>query len=214
MKHILVEPGANPMEMPELIRRKRIKLWQSVLIIGGGLLLLALVCGGPVYFLTKPKTAEAQAPTSTYTMPPTATSTPTPTTSPTTLQQTSLITAASPTYQSIQYVQSTAGPTQTPRAPATVVVYRQVEVTRRVEVQVEVTRVVTATQGQASLTPRAMTQTPWVITVIVPVTVTNTPTATATQNATKADQVVTVAPAGTSTPTGTSIKPPTLTPKP
>lgn len=182
MKIIIAEPGINPLEMPELIKRKR-----NPLKLAFAILLLVAMCATPTFFVVKaattPKTTPTPAVTATHTpewveveIEPTGTarpsSTPFSTFTPTVITPT--VTATPSATLSISATPAPNQPTQivTVIVMQTVIVNRgggggSVEVTRVVER--EVTRVVevtplpsatpTATQGP-SATPKP-SPTPW-----------------------------------------------------
>ena len=153
-KYMIAPPGTNPMEMPELIKKKRMGKIKTIGLIAGMVLLLACLCGVPAYFLTRPKTpVAASAGTATITpiyaagqamatRPASATATLTPT------------------------VTNTALPSSTP-TPAATQTARVITVVNRQVVTYVQTVVITATPEP--------TYTPWIITVVVTPTATETP---------------------------------------
>lgn len=169
-KFMTAPAGTNPMEMPELIQRKRATLKQKMLLIGASCLALACLCSVSTYFLSKPKVAAAvpASPTilasatmtaSLTQMPATTSPTPTPTSSRTgfpTLPGPSATPTISPTPRVITQVVTRVVNIGQPYPVVTIQV-----------VTVQIPVIVTTTPGA--------TQTPWIITVEVTPTETPTP---------------------------------------
>lgn len=184
-KFMTAPPGTNPMEMPELIQRKRTTLKQKLLIIGVATLLMMCVCIAPAVYFTKSKPAKAVITTPVATLTNTITNTARPTgITPT---QTSTVTPTGTNTPS--GYPTLPGPSVTPMATQTPIVITH-EVTRVVNVAnpypvpvitiMVVTIEVTVKETVVITTTPLATQTPWIITVEVTPTSTPTPSITPT----------------------------------
>lgn len=194
MKMIQSPPGTNPMDSPELVKRQRVKRWQLIGLILGGILGLGIVCGLPMFFLTRPKPATAAknptatltataSPTAAFTATQGPTNTPWPTMSPSaTLEALGTPWINTPTISA---------------SPSPIVITREVTrvvqgqgqpypvpvITLRVEhVEVPILQTVIVTTTPPAPPP---TQTPWIVEVTREVTREVTPTFTLTPTATE-----------------------------
>lgn len=189
--------GTNPMDQPEIYKKKQLTRLQLILAICGCIILATVACGLPVYLMSRPSPAVAavETPATSTAVVEISTASPTETASPTsTATPTSTGTPPARSYPTQQLA------TTTPRLITQVVtqiveriiekiytqpgqnveVTRQVVITQVIYIEIPVTTTPTSTGTPTETATTAPTTTPWVITVVVTATPTETPTPTDT----------------------------------